>query len=67
MERHLLADAMNNSDRFIKHQCIIDNLLERMETLELSFKDTDLVVKKETITYKMMKIAIEAATQEYEK
>ena len=67
MKKTLLADAINYHDRLSKHDSQIDQLLDRMETLEFSYRDTDLTVKKETITYKMMKIAIEAATQEYDK
>ena len=67
MSKPLLADVINYHEKLTKHENQIDQILNRMETLELSYKDTDLTVKKDTITYKMMKIAVETASQEYDK
>ena len=63
----MIAETMDSYEKTVKHERIIEDLCNRLKTLELAYKDTDLMVKKELITYKMMKTAVESAGQEYDK
>ncbi|MEM1003630.1 MAG: hypothetical protein AAGH46_13375, partial [Bacteroidota bacterium] len=54
-------------ERLNKHDHWLKKLDDKLTTLLLSYKDTEITVKKDLVTYTMMRSALESANQEFDK
>ena len=67
MSKHIIAEAMDCQERLNKHDHWLKKLDDKLTTLLLSYKDTEITVKKDLVTYTMMRSALESANQEFDK